>query len=155
MIRLNIFILLPMLLIHNVLCSQISSNSSGLSIVSNYGSVDYSIGEVFYTQKGYFYSINEGIQNGIIINPIHTNKNLHVSIYPNPTNDIVHFKVENLNFKTLGYSLITANGKEIFRGVIVNEESNISLKWLPSGIYIIKIYRNSIEESSYKILKIN
>jgi hypothetical protein len=144
-----------MLFIYNVLCSQISTNTSGLSIVSNFGSVDYSIGEVLYTQKGYFYNTNEGIQNGIVINPIHTNRKLHVSIYPNPTKDIVHFKVENLNFKTLSYSLISENGKELFRGEIVNETSNISLKWLPSGVYIIKIYRNSLEETIYKILKIN
>jgi hypothetical protein len=144
-----------MLLIYNVLSSQITYNSSGLSIVSSYGSVDYSIGEVLYTQKGNFFNANEGIQNGIIINPVYTNKRLHVSVYPIPTNDIVHFKVENLNFKTLSYSLITENGKEIQRGVIENETINISLKWFPSGVYIIKIYRNAIEETSYKILKVN
>jgi hypothetical protein len=144
-----------MLLIYNVLSSQISSNSSGLSIVSKYGTVDYSIGEVLYNQNGYTYNSNEGIQNGIIINPIYTNKKLHVSIYPIPTNDIVHFKVENLNFKTLSYSLITENGKEIQRGEIENETSKISLKWFPSGVYIIKIHRNAIEETSYKILKVN
>ncbi len=155
MIRLYTILLIPMLLIYNVLSSQITYNSSGLSIVSNYGSVDYSIGEVLYTQKGNFFNANEGIQNGIIINPVYTNKKLHVSVYPIPTNDIVHFKVENLNFKTLSYSLITENGKEIQRGVIENETSNISLKWLPSGLYIIKIYRNAIEETSYKILKVN
>jgi len=155
MIRLYTILLIPMLLIYNVLSSQITSNSSGLSIVSNYGSVNYSIGEVLYTQKGYTYNANEGIQNGIIINPIYTNKKLHVSIYPVPTKDVLYFKVENLNFKTLSYILITENGIEIQRGEIVNETSIISLKWFPSAVYIIKIYRNSIEETSFKILKVN
>jgi hypothetical protein len=155
MVRLFTILIIPLLFIYNRLYSQITYNSSGLSIVSNYGSVDYSIGEVLYTQKGYTYNANEGIQDGIIINPIYTNKKLHVSIYPIPTNDIVHFKVENLNFKTLSYSLITENGVEIQRGEIVNETSIISLKWFPSAVYIIKIYRNSIEETSFKILKVN
>jgi len=155
MIRLYTILLIPMLLIYNVLSSQITSNSSGLSIVSNYGSVNYSIGEVLYTQKGYTYNANEGIQNGIIINPIYTNKKLHVSIYPVPTKDVLYFKVENLNFKTLSYILITENGIEIQRGEIVNETSIISQKWFPSAVYIIKIYRNSIEETSFKILKVN
>ena len=50
--------------------AQVSNNASGNDIFNQYGSVSYSIGELFYVEKGSSISASEGMQNGITINPV-------------------------------------------------------------------------------------
>jgi hypothetical protein len=139
---------------HNVF-AQNSLNSSGTLIQSNFGTVSVSIGEVFYMNKGSDYSISEGIQHGIVINKILTNLNIHVLVYPNPTNNFIFFKVENNNFLNLSYQLYNALGFELLNGIITGTSSYISIKQFPSSVYYLKIYRSKNEMATYKIIKSN
>lgn len=132
---------------------QSSFNCSGENVKSNFGSVSYSIGESFYVFKGADCKVNEGVQIGYVINPISTNASLRMSTYPNPTSDLVFFKVENLNFSNLSYLLFDAKGKLITKGRIVDTNSFISLKELPPSVYFLKCYRGLTEEVSFKIFK--
>lgn len=129
--------------------------SSGGDLKSNHGSVTFSIGEVFYTTKGLSYNITEGLQQSFIINPIYTSASLHISIYPNPTNDLIFFKVENLNFFDLSYILYDLTGKIIMKGKVIDRKSFISLKELSSQTYILKCFRGTNEQNAFKIIKIN
>jgi hypothetical protein len=130
-------------------------NSSGVLIQSNFGSISVSIGEVFYLNKGSSYSISEGIQHGIVINKILTNSNIHILVYPNPTNDLIFFKVENYNFQNLTYQLYNILGFELLNGRITGTASFISIKQLPPSVYYLKIYRSENVMATYKIIKIN
>lgn len=132
---------------------QSSFNCSGENVKSSFGSVSYSIGESFYVIKGADYKAHEGVQIGYTINPISTSASLRISTYPNPTSDLVFFKVENLNFSDLSYMLYDAKGKLVSKGRIVDTRSFISLKQFPPSIYILKCFRGLLEEVSFKILK--
>lgn len=136
-----------------VIYGQSSFNCSGENVKSSFGSVSYSIGESFYVIKGVDYKVNEGVQVGYIINPISTAASLRISTYPNPTTDLVFFKVENLNFSDLSYMLYDAKGTLISKGRIVDSKSFISLKQLPPSIYFLKCFRGLSEEVSFKIFK--
>jgi hypothetical protein len=140
-------------LISQNLIAQQSLNSSGTLIKSNFGSVSVSIGEVFYLSKVSTYSISEGIQHGILINKILTNSNIHVLVYPNPTNDLIFFKVENYNFQDLSYQLYNALGFELLNGRITGTASYISIKQFPDAVYYLKLYRSKKEFVTYKIIK--
>lgn len=129
--------------------------SSGSDFRSNYGTVSFSIGEVFYISKDLNYNITEGLQHSFIINPIYTRARLHISIYPNPTSDLIFFKVENLNFLNLSYILYDVTGKTIMKGQIIDTKSFISLKEVASQSYILLCYRGNIEQNVFKIIKIN
>ncbi len=129
--------------------------SSGGDLKSNHGSVSVSIGEIFYTSKGLSYNMTEGLQHGFVINPIYKRASLHISIYPNPTSDLVFFKVENLNFLNLSYILYDVTGKTIMKGQIIDTKSFISLKELASQTYILLCLRGTIEQNVFKIIKIN
>ncbi len=135
--------------------AQYSSNSSGLDIYNINGSVSSSIGEVFFLQKGINFKLDEGIQNGLTINASKKKSKVEVSIYPNPTKDLVQFKVQNLYYNNLRYSIYNACGIELASGEIKNETSQVSLKQFPSSVYIIKINRGITEERSYEIFKID
>ena len=129
--------------------------SSGGDLNSNHGSVSFSIGEIFYTSKGLSYNMTEGLQHGFVINPIYTRVRLHISIYPNPTSDLVFFKVENLNFLNLSYILYDVTGITIMKGQIIDTKSFISLNELASQTYILLCLRGTIEQNVFKIIKIN
>jgi hypothetical protein len=135
--------------------AQISNNASGNAISNNYGSITYSIGELFYVEKGSQYTLAEGIQNGITINPINTKSSIKVSIYPNPTSDLVYFKVQNLNFHNYSYKIYNSYGIELLHGRIQNMNASASLSHLPPSIYLCKIYRDQFEILTYQIIKIN
>ena len=75
-------------------------------------------------------------------------------VYPNPTRDLIYFKVQNLDFKNLGYSVINNTGIEIIKGNVVNPTTYFSLSQFPASNYYIKIYRASTEILTYEIIKI-
>ena len=128
---------------------------SGKNIESTSGSLSYTVGDIFYTQKGLGISIKEGLQQSYVINELSTKFTLRVSLYPNPTNDLVHFKVENLNYKNLSFRLYDITGRLITTGRIINDQSVLSLKNLSDNIFIVKVIRGEQEEHSFKILKSN
>lgn len=135
------------------LLSQVSILSGGKDIKNSSGTVSFSVGEVFYISKGDKNTLSEGIQNGYTINPINNGSRMRVSIYPNPSFDLVYFKVENLNYRDLSYKLFSITGLLLRSGIILNIQSSISLNSLPSGAYLLKINRGLVEEKSFKILK--
>lgn len=151
------YILLVLLFfIHNVQSeAQISNNASGNDLSNQFGSIAYTIGEVFYIQKGSQFFLTEGIQNGITINPIISNSSIKVLVYPNPTSDFINFKVQNLFFNNLSFILYNDIGHELLKGAILNSNTTVSLSQFPSSVYLIKIYRNQTEMAVYKIIKIN
>jgi hypothetical protein len=117
--------------------------------------MSYTIGDVFYTKNIRGISINEGMQQSYIINEIASKSKLRVSLYPNPTNNLVYFKVENLNYKYLSFKLYDISGRMITSGRILNEQSVLSLQNFPNNIFIVKVFRGELEEQSFKILKSN
>jgi hypothetical protein len=135
--------------------AQISNNASGYDLSNQSGSISYSVGEVFFVQKGLQYFLTEGVQNGITINPVKTNSSIKVSVYPNPTSDFINFKVQNLFFNNLSFILYNDIGHELLKGAILNSNTTVSLSQFPSSVYLIKIYRNQTEMAVYKIIKIN
>jgi ribosomal protein S17 len=151
----TILFVLYLIQLHPIINAQSTLNTSASDSYTLAGSLDISIGEVFYIQKGQVLNLTEGIQNGITINPVSSKSKISVSVYPNPTNDLVQFKVQNLNFNNLHYRIYNNMGNEISHGDIVNINSTVSLSKFPSSIYLVKIYRGANEESAYKILKIN
>jgi hypothetical protein len=128
---------------------------SGKNIENTSGSMSYTIGDVFYTKNIRGFSINEGMQQSYIINEIASKTILRVSLYPNPTNNFVYFKVENLNYKNLSFKLYDISGRIITSGKILNEQSVLSLQNFPNNIFIVKVFRGEFEEQSFKILKSN
>lgn len=149
------FLLLIFFLKPNLSNAQSGVVVAGMDIQNKIGSVSYTIDNVFYSTKSKGVSINEGMQQSYIINEIFRKSTLRVSLFPNPTNDLVYFKVENLNYKNLSFRLYDITGRLISSGRIVNHQSVLSLQNFPNNVFIVKVFRGELEEQSFKILKSN
>jgi hypothetical protein len=118
------------------------------------GSVAFSIGEITYTSKSTTYLINEGIQFGYTIHPNSNSASVKVTIYPNPTTDLIYFKIQNGYYNNLVYRIYNDGGKELMNGNIHNANTSASLQQLPASTYFIKVYNNIEEIVSFKLIKI-
>lgn len=135
--------------------AQSSVVVSGNLALGIHGTASYTVGDVFYTQKGKSASLSEGNQTSYKINPIKNGSNLHVSVFPNPSTDYLYFLVEDLNYTNLSYQIISISGNILQTGRITNQKSFAPLNQIPNGEFIVKINRDDKEMKSYKIFKIN
>ncbi|MFZ1582733.1 MAG: T9SS type A sorting domain-containing protein, partial [Saprospiraceae bacterium] len=63
-----------------------------------------------------------------------------ISLYPNPTNDIIHITSSNTSFKDAQIIIYNESGKiAMTTGLQVGSNRYIDVSGLPSGFYIIKI----------------
>ncbi len=149
------FLLASLLLCHFNNKAQSSVITSGKDLENQNGSISYTVGAAFFVSRNKGLLITEGIQQSYTINEIASKSILRVTLFPNPTTNLVFFKVENLNYKNLTYRLYDINGRLIISGKIFNEQTALSLQNFPSNIFIVKVFRGELEEQSFKIFKAN
>ncbi|MDD3333660.1 MAG: YCF48-related protein [Bacteroidales bacterium] len=65
----------------------------------------------------------------------------NVSIYPNPVDDKLYIKTDNNRIKIV--VLYDVMGKEIMKKQVINNEIELDVKFLHSGLYIIKLYNDN------------
>jgi len=112
-----------------------------------------------------YYSINNGVNwsssnfdGSVMIRPIFSTsidgelavstiekEEVSVSIYPNPTNNVVSIKVSGTDY--LGAELLTMDGRLIHS----TEEPSFDMSTLPNGIYFIKLKDSN--QKAYKVIK--
>ena len=80
--------------------------------------------------------------------------NLHITMYPNPTNNIVNFKFENSNNLNLKVDVVTMDGKKIKSLLVSNYETQqMDISNLSTGIYITNFYANNTLIASKRLVK--
>lgn len=86
-----------------------------------------------------------------IISKEHT---FNISMYPNPTNNIIHFKFESDTNNALKIELISLDGKRLKTVSITNYQTNdVDISTLSKGIYIANFYAENMLIASKKIVK--
>ncbi|RXR33552.1 T9SS type A sorting domain-containing protein [Flavobacterium piscinae] len=78
-----------------------------------------------------------------------TQNNKRFTIYPNPTNDFLNFQLEDGNTNSI--RLIDINGREIYRGEIINNQLDVSN--LTTGLYFGIIDSPNFESFTFKFVK--
>ncbi len=93
------------------------------------------------------YAVNT-IESPVFASVNNVNNNLSVSVYPNPTKDIVNFKLaQNVGEATI--TLVDLSGKIVYTDVILSESKlTLNLSDLSKGIYMYKIYENNTGNSN-------
>ncbi len=140
------------------LSAQESINASGSEAAGTGGSSSYSVGQTFYTHhtsgKGSFLS---GVQQpyeilvltGIDVKAI----SLELSVYPNPTTDILHLQIASSFSDALSYQLFDLQGNILVSNSITDSTTPISLHAFASSTYFLKVFNSKGEIKSFKILK--
>ncbi len=77
------------------------------------------------------------------INENETENTGQIMIYPNPGKEVISVKLNNTN-TTKNYFISDITGKIVLSGQLQNDSSNINVKKLKKGSYILKIGNNSV-----------
>ena len=138
--------------------AQESVNSAGSDFSGNGGSVSFSIGQVFYeTQVGSTGSVAQGVQQAYEISTINDigvpEIVLAISVYPNPTTDILHLSVGNHNLSGLGLELFDVSGKLLFKQSILEPMTSIDMGLFPTATYYLNIIDRNNLIKTFKIIK--
>ena len=134
-------------------------NASGGNIVSNEGSVSYSIGQIAcQTLSETSGSICEGIQQSFEIfieTVVEEDKGINLSIkaYPNPFTDYLTLRIDKFNISNLSYQLYNTKGKLMQYEKIISSQTNIFLDNFEPAIYFVKIIHGKKEVETFKIIK--
>lgn len=142
----------------NILHAQQGVVSSGGEATGNAGSVNYSVGQVFYhsitNDEG---SVNQGLQQPFEIFIV-TGIDLHDitldwKVFPNPTNSILFLKVSEAFQQKLEYTLYNSNGKLVESAGITGTETQIEMHRFERGAYILTVSSDSRNLKQFKVIK--
>lgn len=135
--------------------------SSGVDSSGDYGSVSYSIGQVFYTYIGTkVYNVAQGIQHQDtsltldlpeVVDAIETK----IAVFPNPTTDYVTVNlgsVDALNNKVY-YQVYDLQGRMMTQNKIDQLETQINLSYLSSSTYLLRVFTENKIIKVFKIIK--
>jgi len=152
------FLFLIVLLATQFVYSQEVISASAGSANGSLGSGSYTVGQVFYTtHTAATGSVSQGVQQPFEIqtlsNPALTTVNLTAVTYPNPTKDFIILKITDSALHNLRYTLFDVNGKAIASGLITESSTQIQLKYLAIGAYILKVIQKNKALKTFKILK--
>ena len=132
--------------------------TSGGNASGSGATVSYTVGQVIYSYyDGATGSIEQGVQHAYEIYLVNTNfevdPNFVVSIFPNPTSNILNLRIEHLDSKRLTYRLVDADGNLLKKKPIEMNQTQIEMKSLPSATYFVQIYQDNQHLKSFKIIK--
>ena len=82
-----------------------------------------------------------------------TTVNLSVFPYPNPTKDFIVLEIMDKGINDLRYTLFDVNGRAIVSKAITASSTQIQMKYLAVGAYILKVIQKNKALKSFKILK--
>jgi hypothetical protein len=134
--------------------SATGGNASGIG-----GSVNYSVGQVFYTtNRGTNGSEAQGVQQAYEITDLTgietpSEITLKYTAFPNPTTNFLKLKVGGLKMENLFYQLYDMSGKLLEYKMVKDNETIISMSQLVPATYFLKVIQNTKEVKSFKIIK--
>jgi len=132
--------------------------STGGDASGSGGSSSYSIGQVVYTtNSGTTGSVAQGVQQpyeistnvGIKINEI----SLNIGAYPNPTNTVLTLDIGKYIEEKLTYQLYNLKGQLLKNQQVISSTTQIAVKNLYAGTYLLNIQHNNSVIKSFRIVK--
>jgi hypothetical protein len=128
------------------------------SILSNSsGSISYTIGEgVANTLTKGDKTITQGFQQGnlsVSIVSVLKDLDFSISVFPNPTSDVLTLKLNKEDMTGLKYLLFDMNGRLLSQKNLESNETTINVKLLNNGLYLLKVQDGKKELKSFKIVK--
>lgn len=135
--------------------SQSTVTAGGNDANGSGGSIAYSIGQIDYSNvSNANHNWNEGVQqpyelfDGVGLEEL----TIDVQLYPNPTSDHVQVFLGEFNGSKVNFRLYDLAGKLIREEVIESEQTQISLKELSAGEYMLHISIDN-RTNTYKLIK--
>jgi len=124
------------------------------------GSINYSVGQTFYTiSNGTSGSLIQGVQQPFEISETtFTNDavgiTLQMKAYPNPVISNLTLSIEDIDFKSISYQIYDMSGKLLKTMKVDSKETDISFYEYAAATYFIKIIQENKENKEIKTFKI-
>ena len=157
----HIFTLLIFILSLSTLSAQESFNISGGKASGSGGTVNYSVGQVFYltefARNGSLLEV-EGVQQPYeisVVTGIQESKGISLSLtaFPNPTPNNLTLHISDGTISNLSYQLYDMHGKLLQHKKITGHDVSIKMSTLVPAIYFMKVFRNNLPIKTFKIIK--
>ena len=153
----NIFLIIT-LLSSGIILAQESVNTSGSNASGTGGAVSYTVGQVAYTNSsGSNGSVSAGVQQSYTITATtgvdENNFNLDVSVYPNPTTDLLVLSINELK-EEYRYQVLDMAGKRLTNGQLRNNQTQLDFSSYASGSYYVNIITNQNKQiKTFQVIK--
>ncbi|HOU02850.1 MAG TPA: T9SS type A sorting domain-containing protein [Bacteroidales bacterium] len=154
-----IYVLLLCCLYPNVIEAQEGIVVTGGTATGSGGNASYSLGQVVYYQfTGTGGFIIQGVQQPWEISVVTAIENteditLDCMVYPNPTQGSLKLSIGSFEDDNMRFQLYNISGILIQDFKIEDKETIILMDNLRSGIYLLKVIKNNLEDKVFKILK--
>ena len=138
--------------------AQQATTASGGDASGFGGTVAYSIGQVVYTTNtGITGSVAQGVQHAFEIFTVgikETELNISLTAFPNPTSENLTLQISDYNNEKLSYQIFDMQGKQISKGQVTAQQTQINMNGLPSANYFIHVVNQETKKiQSFKIIK--
>ncbi len=80
-------------------------------------------------------------------------KETSIDIYPNPSDNILKIDFANRTMQESKFIITNSKGKQVMKGFIDAESSQIDIRTLPNGVYIITTFEHDKIIFSFKFIK--
>jgi hypothetical protein len=153
----NIFLIIT-LLSSGIILAQESVNTSGSNASGTGGAVSYTVGQVAYTNSsGSNGSVSAGVQQSYTITATtgvdENNFNLDVSVYPNPTTDLLVLSINELK-EEYRYQVLDMAGKRLTNGQLRNNQTQLDFSSYAAGSYYVNIITNQNKQiKTFQVIK--
>ena len=136
--------------------AQNNTVSAGGDATGTNGSSNYSVGQLLNnTNTGTNGSVTEGVQQPFNISILTSlnefNQGIELSIYPNPTTNILNLEVKEN--KNLSFQLYDIQGTLLNADKVRNSITNISMENLSIGTYLLKLSNKNQVIQTFEIIK--
>ncbi len=137
--------------------SQQTISASGGEATGD-GTVSYSVGQLVNNMNiGSNGTVTQGVQQtiefAVLSNPELIALTLSAVTYPNPTTDYIVLALTNASLTDLSYMMFDVQGRLVTKGKVQQEATQIAMKNLETGVYILKVNQNNSELKTFKIIK--
>jgi hypothetical protein len=130
---------------------------SGGEATGSGGTVSYSVGQLVYTTNIGSGTVSQGVQQTIefvvLSNPELIALTLSAVTYPNPTTDYIVLSLTNAILTDLSYTMFDLQGRLVTKAKVEQEATQIAMKNLAIGVYILKVSRHNQALKTFKIIK--
>ena len=138
--------------------AQDAISASGGEATGIGGTVSYSVGQLLSNMNiGSNGTVTQGVQQTIefvvLSNPELIALTLSAVTYPNPTTDYIVLSLTDATLTDLSYIMFDLQGRLITKGKVEQEATQIAMKNLSIGVYILKVNRHNQELKTFKIIK--
>ncbi|MBK9042989.1 MAG: T9SS type A sorting domain-containing protein [Saprospiraceae bacterium] len=93
------------------------------------------------------------LQEDIILSGTESFEGSQISVYPNPTKDLLTVKMDINEYDSMEISIINTEGKKIITSPVISTSHNFQVAHLPSGIYYINVQQYGKQVFSSKFIK--